>query len=127
MDLTIRFWRDLLGLKLILKLGEPGERSYVFQLPGGDWVVFFEWAGVKPVPEKPHHEPVKGPFIFDHVSFGVEGRKDLLDLKERLEGAGFEVSEVEDHGLFASVYSFDPNGVPIEFSTDLPANMVLQE
>jgi catechol 2,3-dioxygenase-like lactoylglutathione lyase family enzyme len=123
MDLTIRFWRDLLGLRLVTRLGQPGERSYVFQLPNGDWVVFFEWTGVEPVPRKPHHQPVRGPFIFDHISFGVGERKDLSIMKKRLEGAGFEVSEVEDHGLFASVYTHDPNGIPIEFSTNLPSNM----
>lgn len=50
------------------------------------------------------------------MSFGVETEDDLWELKDRLEAAGFEVSEVIDHGLIHSIYAFDPNGIPIEFS-----------
>jgi len=37
-------------------------------------------------------------------------------LKDRLEAAGFWVSEAVDHGFIHSIYAFDPNGIPIEFS-----------
>jgi hypothetical protein len=37
-------------------------------------------------------------------------------IKDRLEAAGFEVSEAIDHGFIHSIYAFDPNGIPIEFS-----------
>ena len=123
LDATIRFWRDLLGLRLFARLGGPGHRSYGFQLPSGDCVMFFEWPQVEPVPKKKHHEPVKGPFVFDHISFGVEETQDLLDLKDRLRMAGFEVSDLVDNEFFTSIYSFDPNGIPIEFSTSMPKNM----
>ena len=119
MDNTIRFWRDLLGMRLVAGLGEPGYRHYFFQLSDTDLVAFFEWPGVKPVPEKDHGRPVKGPYIFDHVSFGVEAEEDLWELKDRLEAAGFHVSDVIDHGFIHSIYSFDPNGIPIEFSVNV--------
>jgi len=77
-------------------------------------------AGVKPVPRKDHGRPVRGPFIFDHVSFGVEKEEELWELKDRLEAAGFNVSDVIDHGFIHSIYSFDPNGIPIEFSANVP-------
>jgi hypothetical protein len=57
--------------------------------------------------------PVKGSFIFDHVSFGVETEEDLWELKEKLYAAGFEVSDVIDHGFIHSIYSFDSNGSPL--------------
>ena len=38
-------------------------------------------------------------------------------LKEQLDAAGFWVSEVIDHGFIHSIYAFDPNGIPIEFSS----------
>lgn len=116
MDKTIRFWRDLLGMRLVAGLGQPGYRHYFFEISDHDLIAFFEWPGVKPVPEKDHGEPVKGPFIFDHVSFGVESEEDLWGIKDRLEAAGFEVSEAIDHGFIHSIYAFDPNGIPIEFS-----------
>jgi catechol-2,3-dioxygenase len=64
---------------------------------------------------------VKGPFVFDHVSFGLAARDDLWDLKDRLSAAGFWVSEVIDHGFILSIYTFDPNGIPIEFSWNVEA------
>lgn len=116
MDKTIRFWRDLLGMRLVVGLGQPGYRHYFFEISKNDMIAFFEWPEIKPIEEKEHGYPVKGPFIFDHVSFGVETNDDLWELKDRLTASGFEVSEVIDHGLIHSIYAFDPNGIPIEFS-----------
>ena len=116
MDKTIRFWRDLLGMRLVAGLGKPGYRHYFFEISETDLIAFFEWDGVKPVAEKSHGEPVGGLFIFDHVSFGVETEDDLWELKDKLSAAGFDVSDVIDHGFIHSIYAFDPNGIPVEFS-----------
>jgi catechol 2,3-dioxygenase-like lactoylglutathione lyase family enzyme len=116
MDKTIRFWRDLLGMRLVAGLGQPGYRHYFFQISDADLIAFFEWPGVQPVAEKEHGRPVRGPFVFDHVSFGVETEDDLWELKDKLEAAGFPVSDVIDHGFIHSIYAYDPNGMPIEFS-----------
>lgn len=116
MDGTIRFWRDLLGMRLVAGLGQPVYRHYFFQISDADLIAFFEWPGVRPVPDKEHGRPITGPFIFDHVSFGVETEDDLWELKDRLEAAGFPVSDTIDHGFIHSIYAHDPNGIPIEFS-----------
>jgi len=116
MDSTIRFWRDLLGMRLVAGLGQPGYRHYFFQISDYDLIAFFEWRGVEPVPNKDHGRPVTGPFIFDHVSFGVETEDDLWELKDRLDAAGFPMSDMIDHGFIHSIYAHDPNGIPIEFS-----------
>ena len=116
MDKTILFWRDLLGMRLVAGLGQPGYRHYFFEISDNDLIAFFEWPGVKPVQEKDHGRPVRGPYIFDHVSFGVETEGDLWKLKDTLSVAGFWVSDVIDHGFIHSIYAFDPNGIPIEFS-----------
>ena len=116
MDKTIRFWRDLLGMRLVAGLGGPGYRHYFFQISEHDLLAFFEWPGVEPIAEKDHGAPVSGPFAFDHVSFGVETEEDLWELKDKLDSAGFWVSEVVDHGFIHSIYAFDPNDIPIEFS-----------
>lgn len=79
-------------------------------------IAFFEWDGVDSAAPKVHGAPVKGPFIFDHVSFGVENSQDLWELKDKLEAAGFPCTDVKDHGFIHSVYAHDPNGIPIEFS-----------
>jgi catechol 2,3-dioxygenase-like lactoylglutathione lyase family enzyme len=127
MDETIRFWRDLLGMRLVAGLGQPGYRHYFFEISETDLMAFFEWTGVKPVTKKEHGRPVSGPFIFDHVSFGVETEDDLWSLKDRLEAAGFPVSDVIDHGFIHSIYAHDPNGIPIEFSHNVERANIRKE
>ena len=113
---TIRFWRDLLGMRLIAGLGRAGYRHYFFEISEHDMIAFFEWPDAEPLEEKDHGVPVRGPVAFDHVSLAVQSDDDLWDIKERLETAQFWVSEVIDHGFIHSIYSFDPNNIPIEFS-----------
>ncbi len=120
MDMTIRFWRDLLGMRLVVGLGRPGYRHYFFEISGHDMIAFFEWPDVKKIREKDHGVPVKGPFAFDHVSFEVASDEDLWELKDRLEAADVWVSEVINHGFIHSIYTFDPNNIAIEFSTPVP-------
>ena len=116
MDETIRFWRDLLEMRLVAGLGKPGYRHYFFQISDTDLLAFFEWPDVTPSPNKTHGLPQKGPFIFDHISFGVETQEDLWEIAAKLDAAGFGVSDMIDHGFITSIYSHDPNGIPIEFS-----------
>jgi len=116
MDRTVHFWRDLLGMRLVVGMGHPGYRHYFFEITDTDCIAFFEWPGVEPVPEKDHGVPVKGPAAFDHLSFGVESVDELSRLKDLLEVNGFWASELIDHGFIVSLYSFDPNNIPIEFS-----------
>lgn len=116
MDKTIRFWRDLLGMRLVAGLGKPGSRQYFFEISQSSLLGFFEWTTVEPVPEKDHGYPAYGPLVFDHVSFQLESPEFLWSLREKLDAAGFWVSEIIDHGFIHSLYSFDPNGIAIEFS-----------
>jgi catechol 2,3-dioxygenase-like lactoylglutathione lyase family enzyme len=124
MDMTVRFWRDLLGMRLVAGLGTPGYRHYFLQIDDRNLLAFFEWPEVEPVEPKAHGEPVSGPFLFDHVSFGVESEEDLWKLKDSLTAAGFPVSNVIDHGFIHSIYAHDPNGIPIEFSANVPGRDV---
>ena len=120
MDATIRFWRDLLGMRLVVGLGRPGYRHYFFEIAGHDMIAFFEWDGVEPLEEKDHGVPVRGRYAFDHVAFEVAGEDDLWELKDKFDAAGFWCSEVVDHGFIHSIYAFDPNNIAIEFSAPVP-------
>lgn len=119
MDETIRFWRDLLGMRLVAGLGHPGYRHYFLEITGHDMIAFFEWPDVEPLDERDHGFPVKGKVAFDHISFEVETEDDLWELKDALEAADYWCSEVVDHGFIHSIYAFDPNNIPIEFSTPI--------
>ena len=120
MDMTIRYWRDLLGMRLVAGLGRKGYRHYFFEISKTDLIAFFEWPGVEKTPLKDHGVPVKGTFAFDHVSIGVNKINDLMEIKMKLANADFWVSEIIDHGFIYSIYSFDPNNIPVEFSFNVP-------
>lgn len=118
MTKTIRFYRDLLGMKLQAGVGHNGYRHYFFQMGAGQ-VAFFEYAGASPMRKaKFHGARTSEPLGFDHVSFSVESREALFALKDRLEAAGFEVDGAVDHGTMWSIYFFDPNNIPLEASWD---------
>ena len=116
MDMTIRYWRDLLGLRIIAAMGREGYKQYFFELSDKDMVTFFEWPGVESIEEKEHGVPTKGPFGFDHVSLGLADDNALFEMRDSIEAAGFWVSEPIDHGFIHSIYTFDPNGIALEFS-----------
>ncbi|MDY6857117.1 MAG: VOC family protein [Thermodesulfobacteriota bacterium] len=120
MDMTIRFWRDLLGMRLVVGIGREGSKHYFFEISKTDLIAFFEWPDVEKIPDKDHGVPVKGPIAFDHVSIGVNELDDLIEIKKKLSAADFWVSEIVDHGFIYSIYSFDPNNIPIEFSYNVP-------
>jgi thioredoxin 2 len=42
MDATIRFWRDLLGMRLVAGLGSRNYRHYFLEISGHDMIAFFE-------------------------------------------------------------------------------------
>ncbi|MFC1549516.1 VOC family protein [Nitrospirota bacterium] len=116
MDMTIRYWRDLLGMRIIAAMGKQGYKQYFFEISERDMLVFFEWPEVEPIAEKEHGVPAKGPFGFDHFSLGLEDDDDLFRMRDAIEAAGFWVSEPIDHGFIHSIYTFDPNGIALEFS-----------
>ena len=112
---TIRFYRDLLGMTLSTGIGHDGYRHYFFLLGDGKTqVAFFEYAGASPMKRKFPGERTDKPLGFDHVSFTVETKQALFVLKDRLQAAGFHVHGAVDHGLFWSIYFYDPNNIPLE-------------
>lgn len=115
MDGTIRFWRDLLGMRLVAGMSEPGSKQYFFEIAENVMVSFFEWPEVEPVADKDPGRPVKGPFSFDHLCIEVSGRNELWDLKDKLEAADVWVTEVMDNGFIHSIFSTDPNNIQLEF------------
>lgn len=119
MDMTVRFWRDFLGMRLVAGLGSSKYRHYFFELSEKDLIAFFEWPEVESLPEKDHGVPVRGPFGFDHVSIAVAAETDLFALRAKFQAADLWVSEVIDHGFIHSIYAFDPNNIPIEFSAEV--------
>ncbi|MEO5378694.1 MAG: VOC family protein [Magnetococcus sp. DMHC-6] len=126
MEATVRYWRDLVGLPLVMTQGKPGNRQYFFAVSETDMISFFEWFAVQPVPYRRHGDPASGPYSFDHISLGVADVAQLHAMGDRLVEAGFPVSDVVDHGCFVSLYSYDVNHIPVEFSCSLPDRLAIR-
>lgn len=115
---TVRFYRDLLGLRLVAGIGHDGYRHYFLQMASGQ-IAFFEYDIAKPMERKKFHgSPTDEPIGFDHVAMTVETKEDLFALKDKLEAAGVEVTGAVDHGTMWSIYFFDPNNIPLEAAWD---------
>ncbi len=117
---TIRFYRDLLGMELTAGIGRDGYRHYFFRLgDGATHVAFFEYDGARPMKRKFPGDRTDEPLGFDHVSFTVPSKEALFELKDRLEAAGIDVHGAVDHGLFWSIYFYDPNNIPLEATWEM--------
>ena len=115
MDKTTRFYRDVLGCKLVATIGTDRFRHYFFSIGPGNTIAFFEWPGIHPGVSKPAGIPIDGR-QFDHVSFNMASYDEFLALRERLSAAGVEVTRVVDHDFIHSIYFDDPNGISLEAS-----------
>ncbi|MCG8337810.1 MAG: VOC family protein [Proteobacteria bacterium] len=120
LDKTIAYWRDLLGFNIIFGMTDKDQKQISFRISQHMMVFFFEWEEVERVKPKRHGEPVKGPFIFDHLAIHMEKESDLFALQDQLVCANFPVSDIINHGFLHSIYTFDPNGIPLEFSWKVP-------
>jgi len=129
---TIRYWRDLLGFKLVvgLKMGE--NKQYFFATDEKIVMSFFEWKDVEPVAYRKHGEAVAGPFIFDHIALRMDSYESLCHLQDQLIEAELPVSDIVDHGFIHSIYTYDPNRIPLEFTVlvkdlDLTNTFILRD
>jgi len=115
---TVNFYRDMLGMEFQLSIaedkvpstGEPDPYMHVFlDAGGGNVLAFFE------LPTKDDMDRDRNtPQWVQHIAFQVESLDALLDYKARLEAAGVDVLGPTNHGIFDSIYFFDPNGHRLE-------------
>jgi catechol-2,3-dioxygenase len=60
-----------------------------------------------------------------HIAFEVENEQALMQAKSQVESHGLEVVGPIHHGIFKSIYFFDPNGHRLELAAniDQPGDM----
>ena len=119
MDKTIEFWRDLLGMRMLAATGDGRNKHYFFEMSENNTIAFFEWPEAVNPDMKEHGTPIDEPMVFDHVAIGVNDDNDLEELRQILTKAGYWVSKITDHGFIHSIYSYDPNNIPIEFCAEV--------
>lgn len=119
MDKTVRFYRDVLGMKVVGTVGGVFDgkrmRHYFFSLGPASTIAFFEWPDIELPPRKDSGVPATGR-NFDHVSINVESEEVLRQVQERVRSHGVDATDFVDHGMVKSIYFEDPNGISLEFS-----------
>jgi catechol 2,3-dioxygenase-like lactoylglutathione lyase family enzyme len=119
---TVEFYQNLLGMEFQLAIAEdrvpstqePDPYMHVFLDAGmGNVLAFFELPNSPPMGRDGNT-----PEWVQHIAFEVESMDVLMDTKARLEAADLEVVGPVNHGIFKSIYFFDPNGHRIELAAN---------
>lgn len=119
---TVRFYQETLGMAFTTAFAEdrvpsthePDPYMHVFLDAGrGNVLAFFE------LPTRaPMGRDENTPTWVQHIAFEVESLEALESTRRRLVERGIEVVGPTDHGLFRSIYFFDPNGHRLELTVD---------
>ena len=117
---TVRFYQDMLGMEFQLAFAEnevpstgaPDPYMHVFLDAGkGSVLAFFELPNSPPMGKDPNT-----PAWVQHIAFEVATAAQLAAARERLLAADIDVLGPVDHGIFDSIYFFDPNGHRLELA-----------
>lgn len=136
---TVEFYRDVLGMPLVMTLDLPGGggQHFFFDLGNGDTLAFFWFPGAPqsaPGVASPASLPGRGSIktahgSMNHLAFTVPAEK-FDEYYERLKAKGVDVTpivnhddspdqvsrEVTDRVFVRSVYFLDPDGILLEFA-----------
>ena len=126
---TVEFYQRVLQMDFQLAIAEnevpstkaPDPYMHVFLDAGmGNVLAFFE------LPNSPTMgRDEQTPLWVQHIAFEVDSLEALLEAKKHIEGQGLDVLGPVNHGIFKSIYFFDPNGHRIELAahTGTPEQM----
>lgn len=120
---TVAFYERVMGMKYVSAFSEDNVPStgahdpymHVFLDCGnGNVLAFFE------LPEQPDMDRDRNtPEWVQHIAFRVCSLDDLMQGKAVAEAEGLDVIGPTHHGIFKSVYFFDPNGHRLELACDI--------
>ena len=128
---TVDFYSKLLGLKYefavsanrVASTNEYSPHIHIFlEVSPGSYLAFFELAEA-------------GEFKFDegtprwvqHLAMSVNTVEEVHEYKGKLEAAGVPVLGVTDHGIFQSIYFFDPSGHRLEITCQTMSQQTKRE
>ena len=120
---TVEWYGKYLNMDFILAIAEnqvpstkaPDPYMHVFLDAGmGNVLAFFE------LPNSPEMgKDESTPDWVQHIAFEVDNEEALLAAKTQVEANGLEVLGPVHHGIFKSIYFFDPNGHRLELAVNI--------
>ncbi|QCI94209.1 VOC family protein [Novosphingobium sp. EMRT-2] len=120
---TVEWYERVLGMTYTTAFAEdhvPSTGAYdpymhVFlDCGGGNVLAFFELPEQPAMGRDPHT-----PAWVQHLAFEVEDEAALLAAKAHIEAQGIDVLGPTWHGIFKSIYFFDPNGHRLELACNI--------
>ncbi|MEO0400614.1 MAG: VOC family protein [Pseudomonadota bacterium] len=128
---TVDFYQDVLGIGFQLAIaedrvpstGEEDPYMHVFlNAGGGNVLAFFE------LPNSPDMDRDRNtPEWVQHIAMKLDSLEALAAAKAHAEACGLEVTGPVDHGIFKSIYFFDPNGHRLELAVDTASEIALAD
>ncbi len=119
---TVEFYQKFLNMDFVLAIAEdkvpstkePDPYMHIFlDAGGGNILAFFE---IPNSPEMGRDENT--PNWVQHIAFEVKDLDTLMEAKEFAETNGLDVVGPTNHGIFKSIYFFDPNGHRLELAAN---------
>jgi catechol 2,3-dioxygenase-like lactoylglutathione lyase family enzyme len=120
---TVEWYERMLGMHYttafaedhVPSTGEFDPYMHVFlDCGGGNVLAFFELPNQPPMDRDPNT-----PAWVQHLAFEVADEAALLAAKAHLEAQGVPVLGPTYHGIFKSIYFFDPNGHRLELACNI--------
>jgi catechol 2,3-dioxygenase-like lactoylglutathione lyase family enzyme len=120
---TVEWYERVLGFRFttafaedhVPSTGEEDPYMHVFlDAGGGNVLAFFELPGQPEMGRDPNT-----PAWVQHIAFQVPDMDALLAAKAHVEAQGVAVVGPTFHGVFRSIYFFDPNGHRLELACDI--------
>lgn len=128
---TVEFYQNVLGMDFQLAIAEdhvPSTGAYdpymhIFMDAGnGNVLAFFE------LPEQPDMDRDQNtPKWVQHIAMKLDNLDALHAAKKSIESHGIEVIGPTNHGIFKSIYFFDPNGHRLELAANTHTDEQMQE
>ena len=117
---TVEFYRKVLNMDFLMAMAEdraPSTKAndpymHVFLDAGnGNILAFFELPNSPPM-----GRDTNTPEWVQHIAFRVKDLTALEEAKRHVEACGLNVVGTTDHGIFHSIYFFDPSGNRLELT-----------